>query len=412
MIKKIVLILILIILSVGGLFAYKAYTYPDKMYTSWIRGDGFDEWFFIPNYDANAFNNHTRHVERNLFKGSEADSVWKTFHVSDVLLPLPFRHPLYSVVPTIQDMGASNQPQIGFEIMTSQKKKIFSIQFLPKKDFKYKDNKQKLFKIPIFKQNIDSISDKVKWRDLFEMNFQDQPKSIKEMVYKLYILDQRMAYLSKNTKTFGYIPENEAAVVEYLGKDKDFKNEYIVFLRGGTLHSFLISTRIGEPEAKRIRGRILKDIKIEPDSENMSRAIYEEFKALPYQQQISNDGLIYLFSAWSHTPEDKEFFRVMIQFLERGTDNFAFLEPLYAYAYARFGSSFSRYDSHLKEKAEQEFRRKLEEEEKRDAKDLLNKKIEDINLNDLSEQERIDYQLKKAREKKANSSDDKVIIVD
>jgi hypothetical protein len=42
----------------------------------------------------------------------------------------------------------------------------------------------------------------------------------------------------------------------------------------------------------------------------------------------------------------------------------------------------------------------------------MNKKIEDINLNDLTDQQRIDYQLKKAKEKNANSSDDKSIIVD
>jgi hypothetical protein len=412
MMKKILLLIFLAMVGTGGFYSYQAYNYPFQKYQKWIRGEDFDEWFFVPNFSQSGFNNQLKSIERNVHRGKDAESLWKTFHVTNVLLPLPFRHPLFSVVPILQDQGKENEPMIGFEFLNNQQKKIFSIEFLPDKEFKFVDNKQKLFALPIFKQDLDSISEKQKWKDMFEMQFQDQPDALKKMVYKLYILDQRMSYLTKLAKTFGYIPGIDAAVIEFTGKDKDFKDELILYLKGRVVYSFHISYKLGEPEARAIRSRILRELKIEPDSENMAKIIYEEFKVLPYKQQVSNDGLIYLFSAWSHTPNDKEFFRVMVQFLERGIDNFIFLEPLYSYGYNRFGSSFSRIDSRLKEKAEEEFRRKLEEEEKKDIKEIMNKKIEDINLNDLTDQQRIDYQLKKAKEKNANSSDDKSIIVD
>lgn len=412
MIKKILIVTIILILAAGGFLGFYAYNYPKRMYQSWIRGEEFNEWFFIPNYGPRAFANQTRFVERNIYR-KDADSVWKSFHVMDVRLSLPFRHPLYTVVPIAKQVGGKeDRPQLGFDIFYRGTKKLASIVILSKSNFKLLDHKQKIFKIPFFKQHIDSVNIKDKWRDIFLMKFQDMEMSVKQMVYQLYILDQRMGFLPSGTKTFGYITDVDGAVVEYTSKDKDFKTEIMMIQRGGIIHSFLLSTRLEEPEAKMIRARLIRELRIEPDSENVSRSIYEEFKSLPYAQQITSDGMLYLFSAWSHTTNDKEFFRVMIQFLERGKDNYVFLEPLYTYAYERFGTSFSRYDYRLKEKAEEEFKRKLLEEEKRARLELENKKVEDINLNDLSEQERIDYLLKKAKEKKTNSADDKVIIVD
>lgn len=412
MMKKILFSLILLVLAGGSFLAYRLYTHPERMYTKWLNGVEFDEWFFIPSYDVTAFSNQIKAIDRNIHRGKDAENLWKAFHVKDVILPLPFRHPLYSVVPILIFNGTNQESTLGFDFVDNSRKKIFSIQFRPEEAFKFKDNKQKIFKIPIFKQLIDSVPEKNKWRDIFEMTFQDTPTNVKQMVYKLFILDQRMNYLAKNTKTFGYIPEIDVAVVEMIGKNKDYKEELVLYLRGRKLHSFLLTSKLADPEAKFLRGRILRGLQIEPDTENMARAIYEEFKALPYSQQISNDGLLYLFSAWSHTPDDKEFFRVMVQFLERGNDNLFFLEPLYEFAYARFGSSFSRFDYRLKEKAEEEFKRKMEEEQKKEAKDLMDQKIEDINLNDLRPEEKIQYQLRKAKEKKSNSKDDKVIIVD
>lgn len=411
MIKKL-LILFAILLIGLGIAGYQVYQYPKKMYYSWVQGKEFNEWYKVPSFHQDIFNNQTANIDRNI-KKLDADSLWRIFHVTDLLIPLPVKHPLYSVVPILKFEGASLPPQVGFEFQGVGNKRIASVIFMPKSQFKIKDANQKLFQIPFFKRTLENVPLNKIWRDVFEMKFSGLvPTSISQMIYNLFLINQRSEFLPRDIKTFGYIEKIDLAIVEYPSKNKDFKTELVMRQIGGRVQTYLLNTKLNDNDALIIRNRFLNEIKTQSDSEDTARLIYEEFKNLEFKDQVTELGMLHLFSAWSHWTENKDFLRVMIQFLERGKDNLHYLRPLYAYAYSKYGSSFSKIDQQLKEKAEEEFKRKLEEERQKEIREAMDKAVQDIDLNNLSPEERINYRLKKAKENKSKSSDDKVLVVD
>ena len=60
-----------------------------------------------------------------------------------------------------------------------------------------------------------------------------------------------------------------------------------------------------------------------------------------FKKQIGHDGMIFLFSAWSHHQNDKKFLKEMIQRLERGEDTKDQLRALYKYSLERYKQTFS-----------------------------------------------------------------------
>lgn len=411
MLKKILIFvaILLIGLAVAG---YQVYQYPKKMYYSWVQGKEFNDWYNVKSFHQDIFNNQTSTIDRSFAK-LDADSLWRRFHVTDLTLPLPVKHPLYTVIPVLKFEGSNLPPQIGFEFHVGGNRRIATVIFLPKGNFKLKDSNQKIFQIPFFKRTLDHVPLNKVWRDVFEMKFNGLvPTSVKEMIYNLFLINQRSEFLPRSIKTFGYLDKLDLAIVEYPSKNKDFKTELIMSQTGGIVQSYLLTTRLNDHDAQIIRNRFLREIKSQADSEDTARLIYEEFKSLEFKDQVSELGMIYLFSAWSHWTDNKDFLRVMIQFLERGKDNLHYLRPLYAYAYSKYGSSFSKIDQQLKEKAEEEFKRKLEDERQKEIKDAMDKAVQDIDLNTLSPEERINYRLKKAKENKSKTTDDKVLVVD
>lgn len=411
MIKKI-LIFIAILLIGLGVAGYQVYQYPKKMYYSWVEGREFNEWYNVHSFHQNIFNNQTSTIDRNIAK-IDADSLWRSFHITDLLMPLPVKHPVISVIPILKFEGSNLPPQIGFEFQATGNRRISTLIFLPKGNFKIKDSNQKLFQIPFFKRSLEQVPLNKVWRDVFEMKFSGLvPTSINQMIYNLFLINQRSEFLPRDIKTFGYLDKLDLAVVEYPSKNKDFKTELVMSQVGGIVQSYLLTTKLNDNDADIIRNRIFRELKSQPDSEDTARLIYEEFKSLEFKDQVSELGMLYLFSAWSHWTENKDFLRVMIQFLERGKDNLHYLRPLYAYAYSKYGTSFSKIDQQLKEKAEEEFKRKLEEERQKEIRDAMDKAVQDIDLNNLSPEERINYRLKKAKENKSKTTDDKVLVVD
>lgn len=411
MFKKILIVLTILLIGLG-IAGYQVYQYPKKMYYSWVQGKEFNDWYNVRSFHQDIFNNQTVSIDRS-FAQVDTDSLWRNFHVMDLLVPLPVKHPVYTVIPILKFEGSNLPPQIGFEFLTVGNRRLANLIFLPKGNFKLKDSNQKLFQIPFFRRSLEHVALNKIWRDVFEMKFNGLvPNSISDMIYHLFLINQRSEFLPRSIKTFGYLEKLDLAIVEYPSKNKDFKTELIMSQMGGIVRSYLLTTRLGDHDAKILRNRLLKDVKSQQDSEDTARLIYEEFKSLEFRDQVSELGMIHLFSAWSHWTENKDFLRVMIQFLERGKDNLHYLRPLYAYAYSKYGTSFSKIDQQLKEKAEEEFKRKLEEERQKEIKEAMDKAVQDIDLSKLSPEERINYRLKKAKENKSKTPDDKVLVVD
>lgn len=382
------------------------------MYLFWTNGQEFNEWFSLKKYSPAIFNNNIKNIETNMIE-TDADNLWKEFHVGDFIIPLPHHHPVFTVTPQIKFMGVNAQPLFGFEYLNSKQKKLASFTIAPLVKFKLHDEGQRLFKVPFFKNYLEKFPDKQIWEDMFlkKITF-DKNISIYEMIYNLNLMSQRSHFFPDKVKTFSYIPEYQFAIVEVPYENKDYKQEIFYKLTGSLLQTFVLITRIEDFEAKLVRNRIIKNIKFQQGSESIAKIIYDEFKKLNYHDQIDEVGMLYLLSAWSHWTDNKDFLRVIIQFLERGKDNFVRLAPLYSYAYNKFGTNFSSSEQILKENVNEEFKRKLKEEQDKSLKEAMERAILEPNLDNLSPEERINYRLKKAKDNKHNEEDDKVIVVD
>jgi hypothetical protein len=143
-----------------------------------------------------------------------------------------------------------------------------------------------------------------------------------------------------------------------------------------------------------------------------STPIYSDYKQLPFYKKVGQTGLAYLFASWSHHQEDREYLREMIQFMERGKQNQNILRPLYDFAFAKFGTTFSRHEKNRREVASEKLKRKREEELKAEIKaaESLDYNTETEFTND---QEKIKFFLRKAKDSKEDSDQKrKMLVVD
>jgi hypothetical protein len=69
--------------------------------------------------------------------------------------------------------------------------------------------------------------------------------------------------------------------------------------------------------------------------------LYKEFKQLNFSRQVDQEGMLYLFSAWTHELNNLELLKEMIFFLERGRNNSKQLRPLYSFAMNHYGKTFT-----------------------------------------------------------------------
>ena len=72
--------------------------------------------------------------------------------------------------------------------------------------------------------------------------------------------------------------------------------------------------------------------------------LLKEFKGLNYGQQTSQEGMLFLLSAFTHAEESKNILEYLIGFLERGSHNQGALENLYNYYFERYGEVYTEKD--------------------------------------------------------------------
>ena len=139
--------------------------------------------------------------------------------------------------------------------------------------------------------------------------------------------------------------------------------------------------------------------------------IYAQYKNISYNRRIDQQGMTYLYAAWSHDLNNREYVRVIIMFLERGKSNLKFLKPFYEYAYKRFGSNLSSGNDALMETAEEKLKRRVKEELEEEVKKEEQKKNAQFEGNFGSPEEKIKYYLQKAKENKVNSDDKEKVLI-
>lgn len=368
--RVLILALLFASVSLGVLGALLASPY--YFYHKTVSENYRSKWYFVENYNEKLIAPDGEIKLEDPGLGNER--LWRGFHLKDVLVPLPVRNPLYYAAPLLSYDRQTQKTRIGVEIYGTGGREISKIYFLDNALMGARIRSQELFKLPLVKNIVLSRSSDQIWKDLFRKDLSEWNIPFSEMAYNLYLLHLRSKLLPPGFLSYGHLGAS-TGVVRLASKNKDYFSELVMTRQRGVVYSYLVVTEKNNGESKLLRYKFLKDIGFRPGSEALAGILYKEFKALPYSRKVDHEGMLYLFSAWSHRPEDKEFLKEMIFYLERGEGNQKQLGPLYEYASARYGKTFAkRAVKGLEIDSEMELKRNVELEDAARLKALRGRK--------------------------------------
>lgn len=407
----------IIILAIGSYYLIKIAPY--HIYTLTLS-EGVNTRFLVMNpskevlYDGSPI---------EYFKDDElltsSKFIFKTLHLKNFSVSLPVNHPELSFIPKIKT--ESNRLKLGAYFIDSKYRTQFS--FIYELDYKFETSleNQNLFLLPIFRNFIAKKSQTEIWSDLFSKKLSlpksgnksffeslDELKeySYQELVYNLYILNLRKKFIPEGVVSIKFDQELNIGLVKFENTEEEgLEKERFFILDQGIVYPVTVYTNTKSRIGKFSRNKLIKEIKIKNSSIDSAIPIYAEYKMLPYKDRIEEDGMMFLFTAWSHDTKNKDFIRVIIQFLERGHSNIKFLKPFYEYAFKKFGTSFASDKDFLKETQGEELKRKIHEEVEKEQ--LIESKKDSIKFDGEyeSNDEKIKKLLQKAKDKKTNSDE-------
>jgi len=313
---------------------------PYYYYNDIVNHNSMTDWFTISNYRKILVTPSSEKFD--LKKASINEDLWNKFHFKTLEIPLPVKNPFYFVAPIIKYSKKQNNTEFGISLFNSKDTVLSQVYILPAITFPNVINSQKIFELPIVSNHILNRKTDQLWEDLFTKDISDWDISYSDMIYHLYILQLRSILINEKTTSYTYYKELGKAVLRLNYSDKDYVSDLVLSRRGSKIFSYMILTKKEDQEAKKIKYKMLHDISYLATTPSFTDHIYNEFKALPFQEQIDHKGMLYLLSAWSHSQSRLELIVSSIQYLERGRRNERQLEPLYDYIYRRVGKTFSR----------------------------------------------------------------------
>ena len=389
-------ILILLTLVVLGGVRYVK-NYPYHKYSEWIHGQSQDKYYEISNY--NKLYLAPTGVEPIPPYQEDYTQLWRQFPIRNSLIPLPTRHPLFLTVPLIQKTSG-NIPHLGMVIQTSTGRELSRVFTLPTSLYPDNSQGQELFKLPyvknrILKKGMDDI-----WKDLFSHIIEVKPKPIDEMIYDLYILHLRSKMLPPGTIRYGLIQDGKQALIEFDSPNKDYMVELVMNQINGSIYSYVLRTEKINQDSTKLRSKFLSSIEFSPIDSALARLLYTEFKQLNFARQVDQEGMIYLFSAWSQDPDNVELLKEMIFYLERGQNNQQHLKELYQYAFKRYGKTFTGRRGEDLDDPEIQLQRKIEIESARNKLEAERAQVQSNVEPNMTPEEKMNYYLKKAKEEK------------
>ncbi len=355
-----------------------------------------------------------------------SENLFTQFHFSNFIIPLPVDHVLYSMIPAMKI--EDQKLKLGAYFLDAKNRDLFS--FLSERvlPLNLTTNEQKIFTLPFFSKYIATKSLDEIWMDLFSKklslpattgkSFYDSLDVLKkitysDLVYNLYILYNRHLLIPPNIKALSFDPKTNMGLIELPSNDPHEKIEQAFFINNGLIYKITIKTKILYPSARSFRAKFLKELQFKVSHPDSAISIYAQYKNLSYKNRIEQKGMTFLYSAWSHDLENRDFVRVIILFLERGKENLKFLQPFYEYAYKKFGTNLSSNNELLDETANERLKRKMKEELENETKNLANEKTVNFEGNFATQEEKINFLLRKAKDKKKNSDDkNKALIIE
>lgn len=402
------LLLLVLVLSgslLGGYVFIKGHPY--RLYSSWVKGQEWNKYYSIQGYRSLLL--LPAPVEDIPIYKEDYAQLWNDFPLRNARLPLPVRHPLFKTVPIVQMTGDKTPPQVGVIIFNPNNREISRIYTLPNTiSYDYTQG-QELFKLPFVRNRILKISPDKLWKDVFSYNIKLKSKSLDEMIYDLYILHARSKILPKTASRYSLIKDDKA-IIELSSLDKDYLLELILTYDGGNIYSYVLRTEKNSDESRTLRAKFLEAISFSAVDPALGKILYTEFKQLNFARQVDQEGMLYLFGAWTQEMENFELLKEMIFYLERGRDTQKQLKPLYEYALKKYGKTFTTKEI-FSETDDQNIalQRKIEIERIKSTQEADREKEKPPVEPDLSPDEKMNIYLKKAKESGPSDQKDMTI---
>lgn len=346
------------------------------------------------------------------------EGLYELFHFGHYEIPMPINHPVFSLIPIIKIEPIG--PRLGARFQNPKNIEFFSFMLERGHKFETTTGLQKLFTLPIFKNYISRKSSDEIWSDIFQKrlslpsndgkSFFESLKALrkvtyKDLVYNLYILYNRRFVLPENTSKFTFYKNRNMGIVELKSEDPTIIVEKLFIIEKGVIYPVLMRTRMAEMGAANFRAKFIREITYKPTSSDSAISIYARYKQIPYTYRIDQQGMTYLYSAWSHDLVNRDYIRVIILFLERGKSNLKYLRPFYSYAYKKFGSNLSSASGYLNETAAEALKRKISDEISNEIKAEAALKGRKFEGQFETPEEKIKFNLQKAKDNKINSDD-------
>lgn len=353
----------------------------------------------------------------------ENEKLWPVFHFTNFKVPFPVHHPLYNLIPVLEK--DKNKVDFGIKITNRKDRAVGKIIVRDPIPFNLNIGKYKLFNLPIYKKMILDTPHEKLWKDLFlkditlpdydQLGLIKYTKVIKkysysELVYNLFLLKMRSELFPKNSYKIGMFKDRDIGVVELQEDSKRYSKELIYIKTKSKLRILELTTEKYSMEGRAYKNRVLQHIKFKESDDDSAVHLYTYFRELSYDKKVDQEGMIYLFSAWSHNFRKKEYLVQMIQWLERGRGNGKQLLPLYNYATKVYGTSFSKKDEE-REDAQKRLERKIEEEIEEEIKDEKGNVYKISEGKFESDEKQMEYFLQKAKDDKENTDDNENILV-
>ena len=354
---------------------------------------------------------------------TEDEDSWIKMHFSHFKLPVPKRHPLYTPLPsfTIKE----NKVNLGFQLVDNKNREISSVTYLgmEKLTFDFKNNL--IFQLPLFKKFILKRKYEAIWKDLFTLklgSYRDVSfmwpgskkwiETLQGMVYELFILHNRAKFFSLDAQNITFDMKSNSGVVQVNDNEtkkdliKQFRQEIIFINFKNEIYQLQLRSKIENIRAEAYRRRFFRDLEFHFSTPSSSIPLYAEFKKLPYSEKLDTSSLIFLLSAYSHETHKRQFLKEMVFYLERGQADRKILNPIYNFAFKKFGTNLSSDESSIQETEEEKLKRKIEEEESKEDDAIKNTKFDGEEGKFDSKEDKINYFLQKAKDSGENSDED------
>jgi len=418
--KKIIILSIALLLLAGtGVLMAIA---PYHIYTLTLT-EGVNTRFLVMKPSASVFyDGHETPLADN--NSPEQKVFFREFHFSHFLMPLPFNHPTFFLIPTIKN--ESTGTRLGASFLDGKNTELLS--FMVEKPYKLEtiSGDQKIFLLPVFRNHIYRKSEEEVWKDLFSkklslpsnvgQSFFESLFALKEvtyndLVYNLYILYNRTHLFPEQTKKVSFNPVTGQGILELESDDPKYRVERLYLIEKGMIYSLTIKTKKGLAQSEDFRNKMLSEVKYKNTTTDSAIPIYAQYKNISYGNRVDQQGMTYLYAAWSHDLGNRDFVRVIILFLERGKSNLKFLKPFYEYAFKKFGSNLSADNEFLLETPDEKLKRRMKEELENEIKKEENASAPKFEGNFSTPDDKIKFYLQKAKEGKQNSDDSEKVLL-